>query len=196
MVPMVFREKGFTLVEVIVVLTIVSLCSVLMLQMLTVFLRGYDQVNRVQGELVIASMRENWFRRSVKVLVASDDEAFAFKGEDNEIAGYSLYPLIGQAGRLTKVGWVIRSNTRSASLWYMETGYEPMKIATWEDARLEFQFRGATSGWVGEWPPRETPIGELPQRIKLTINEPGATKELFAAVAIRRVKRSDYRDLL
>lgn len=193
---MAFKARGFTLVEVMVVLAIVSLCSVLMLQMLTVFLRGYDQVNRIQSEIILDSMRENWFRRSVKVMVASHDEEFGFQGEEYEISGYTLYPLIGPGGKLTEVGWLIRSNSSGASLWYTETDFEPMKIANWANASLKFQYRGLSSGWVSEWPPREIPIGELPQRIKLTIEGNGSSRAIFAAVAIRRVKGSDYRDIL
>ncbi len=190
------KASGFTLVEVMVVLTIFSLCSVLMLQMLTVFLRGYDQVNRIQSEYILDSMRESWFRDSLSVMVASHDAEFGFHGDRREISGITLHPLIGPGGRFTEASWEIRSSGRETALWYTESGYASLRIGTWTNTGLEFQYRGLSSGWVNEWPPRETPPGELPHRIKLIIDEADTSRELFAAVTIRRVERYDYRDLL
>ena len=72
------RQSGFTLVEVLVVIAITGMVSVLVLQMLTIVLRGADGVSRVQGEMSMESMRNSWFRDSIAVMVASLDEEFAF----------------------------------------------------------------------------------------------------------------------
>ena len=103
------RQSGFTLVEVLVVIAITGMVSVLVLQMLTIVLRGADGVSRVQGEMSMESMRNSWFRDSIAVMVASLDEEFAFRGSERAVSGFTMAPLIGQSGELTQVTWSLES---------------------------------------------------------------------------------------
>lgn len=190
------RSSGFTLVEVLVVISITAMIAVIVLQMLTVLFRGYDQIGRIQGDVSVDAMRYGWFRDSLGVMVASLDEEFSFQGSANGMTGFTAGPLIGRQGEIAKVSWEVRSNLRGASLWYSEWGQEPMKIGEWPDTNLQFAYRGQRSGWRDDWPPEDLPDGMLPHRVKLTFDGDEQQREVYAAINVRRIGRYDYRDFL
>ena len=187
--------NGFTLIEVLVVIAITGMITVLLSQMLTVFLRGYDQVGRIQQEHAVDSMRLGWLRDSVSAMVASLDEEFGFEGERASFTGFTMSPLLVDDHRLTRVTWQIRNDATGHSLWYGEDGRQAVKLGTWPDDQLSFAYRGLNSGWQTDWPPQDLPAGVLPHRIKLSISgaEP---RDVYAAVTVRRTGRYDYRDFL
>lgn len=190
-------KQGFTLVEVMVVLSLVSLISILVLQMMTVMLRSYEQISSLEGRFSLDSMRNAWFRGSVNTMVSSLDQEFAFKGERMLMSGYTTAPLMGRQGMLTSIKWEIREDTTQSSLWYVENEQRPLKIASWKNARAEFSYRGLKSGWGGGWPREELSQGVLPHRVKLTVfSDDSMPVDIYAAVRTRRTGRYDYRDNL
>lgn len=187
--------RGFTLIEMLVVLLITGIASVLVLNMLTILLRGYDQIGRIQSDFAIDEMRFSWFRGCVGVMVASLDKEFAFAGSSREISGYTTSPLIGKEGKLTWVKWELKSVSGGDEIWYTEGLLDSMHIGTWKDTELEFLYRGLNSDWRRDWPPSDLRPGVLPYRIKLRMT--GAVqREFFAAIRVRRTGRYDYRDFV
>ncbi|MFT7222413.1 MAG: prepilin-type N-terminal cleavage/methylation domain-containing protein, partial [Candidatus Azotimanducaceae bacterium] len=187
---MINKGYGFTLIEVLVVIAITGLVSVLTLQMLTIMFRGYDQVSQFQSEMSQESMRNAWFRDSIAVMVASLDEEFSLKGDTRSIAGFTLAPLLGHPGKITPISWTIEADGNNEVLWYEEEEQSRLKIASWESADVSFAYRGQRSGWLPDWPPEDLSPGVLPFRIKLSIDESGKVREVFAAVKIRRTGRN------
>lgn len=190
-------QRGFTLVEVLVVLALTGMIAVLLLQMMTVLLRGHDQVGRIQSQLLTDTMRFHWFRDSIGHMAASLDEEFGFVGSHSSFSGYTMAPLLAQQGKLTKVSWEIRSMSDGPGLWYQEAGAAPMLIGRWPYADdLSFEYRGQRSAWLSNWPAGDLPAGVLPYRIKLSIRSESETRDVYAAVDVRRVARFDYRDYI
>ena len=190
------RIRGFTLVEVLVVLMLTGMIAVLLLQMMTILFRGYDQIGRIQGEVSLNSMRNGWFRDSINALAASLDEEFSFAGTPAQMTGFTMAPLVSRQGKLTMMAWEIRYKAKGTELWYAETGLEPALIGQWPDSELRFAYRGQNSGWMDTWPPADLPAGVLPYRIKLNIADDGGDRDVFAAIKVRRTGRYDYRDFL
>jgi prepilin-type N-terminal cleavage/methylation domain-containing protein len=60
------RAAGFTLLETIVTLVIVSLMVALLMQALSQVLNLRQRVLRLQGEARIAALQERWFRESLQ----------------------------------------------------------------------------------------------------------------------------------
>ena len=189
-------SRGFTLIEVMVVLTLTGMIAALLLQMMTIMLRGYDQAGRIQSRLAIESMRYTWFRDSVGGLAASLDEEFGFQGSSAEFSGYTLTALQNSTGKLTGFRWSIRPSSRGQSLYYEEDNKAPLLMGSWSGTQLTFSYRGQSSGWLSEWPAADLPAGVLPYRVKLTLNDGQTNREVFAAVTNRRIGRYDYRDLV
>ncbi len=187
-------QVGFTLVEVLVVIVLVSMISALLLQMMTLSFRSFDQVTRIANESNVLRMRNQWFRNSISHLVASLDEQFGLVGDASTISGYSSAPLLDHSGKLTRVYWEVRRSGADSELWYREHAGSPMLIGKWAGGELKFSYRGLQSAWLDKWPTEELPVGVLPYRVKLSIEQDGEVRDLLAAVSIRRTGRYDYRD--
>lgn len=188
------RASGFTLIEVMVVIAVTSITAVLILQMMTILFRGYDQIGRVQSELAKEAMSYGWFRDSIGSLVASLDREFAFSGDVREMEGYTSAPLFGSAGKVTEIRWQLREEADGTSLWYTEKGEPQIQVAVWQESEVGFLYRGLKSGWRNTWPPEELPAGILPHRVKLKIENQSESREIYAAISVRRTGRYDYRD--
>lgn len=190
------KNTGFTLIEVLVVIAITGFVAVLVLQMLTILLRGNDQIARVQTQMNEQVLSQAWFRDSIGVMMASLDEEFAFKGDERSVSGYTLSPLLGHAGEITPVQWTLRRSSDGDALWYSESGEAAIRIANWPDTLAKFSFRGQKSGWLEQWPSGDLTSGVLPYRVKLSLASNDQIRDVFAAVRVRRSGRYDYRDFL
>ena len=189
-------EKGFTLVEVMVVIAITGMIAVLLLEMMTIMFRGYDQVGRIQTRLAQETMQLQWFRETMGVMAASLDQEFAFKGSAGEITGYTMAPLLSEQGKLTRISWRIEEAEGESRLIYHEADHPPMNVGSLRDSELRFEYRGQLTNWLGGWPDEQVPVGSLPFRIKLAIEGASGPREVYAAINVRRLGRYDFRDLI
>ena len=79
--------KGISLLETLVVLTLLSLLSVLMLQGLGAFVGRYDTVQRVHRGASFAVLQQHWFVTSVRGLVPVGVFARRFQGDASSFQG-------------------------------------------------------------------------------------------------------------
>ncbi|WP_164084631.1 PulJ/GspJ family protein [Alteromonas flava] len=147
------RMRGFTLLEMMVVLVLVSLITVLMMQGFS-FVTGLQE--RIRKQLVQVQdveLREQWFRVTVRSMHRgrkSDDAQFT--GDRNEFSGLTLQPLIQHLGLPTKVTWYLEPQQDKTTLFYSEVDHEPIPIMTWQNARPEFRFLDAQGELQSSWP--------------------------------------------
>lgn len=174
--PTTHNMKGFTLLEMMVVLVLVSLITVLLMQGFS-FVVGLQE--RIRNQLVLIQeleLREQWFR----IVVRSHHRGRAvdqapFIGEPNEMSGLVLQALVGGTGMPTKVTWRLERQGLESVLSYQEAELEPVRIMAWSDEAPEFRFLDA-SGTLNEyWPPR-TEGNSLPFNLNQNPNIAGLPK--------------------
>ncbi|WP_334021624.1 PulJ/GspJ family protein [Alteromonas sp. S015] len=150
-------ERGFTLLEMMVVLVIVSLISVLLMQGFS-FVIGLQERIRVQLVTVQnVELKEQWFRLVTRAIIredtAPDDR---FQGDNNQFSGTTLQPLHNKLGVPTQVQWRIEYDGENTSLFYSEADEEPIRIISWRGREQSFQYLDEEGVFHDEWPPEDS----------------------------------------
>ena len=116
------RSGGFTLMEMLVTLMLVSFATMLMFQMLGSYRIARERVQGQAGIIDRQALFHDWFRDSVHGLFIA--EGLRFAGERTRFRGTSLNPLYAAEGSPTEVEWsIVQSGDRTA-IAYSEDGVE------------------------------------------------------------------------
>lgn len=189
------KQVGLTLLEMLVVLLLTSLIATLLLQTVSFMLGSYQRVSFYQQKFVRDTLAFSWYRGSIKSLVASLDSEFAFAGDEYEISGYTLAPVMGQSGVLTKINWRLAEAGEDQQLWYQENSNPPFVIRKWRAESAEFAYRGQGGEWLSTWPQQSMPVGMIPHKVILRTTRDGEVRNVLAGSDQRRLGRYDFRDL-
>lgn len=200
------QSSGFTLLEVLVVMMIVSLVSVVLMQGMSLILNLRDNLGDQMFDLDQTVLKRNLVRQPLQGLYADfDDELNIFSGQPTKISGLTIQPLLRRAGRPIPFSMTIEydESLRSNTLVYREDQDEPLRIATWEGEPAFFRYIGDETGWADAWPPvglssavianviTEVRAPQLPELIFLNT---GSKQELDYAVNIQTRRNRIPRD--
>ncbi|WP_395338811.1 type II secretion system protein J [Ningiella sp. W23] len=150
------RSHGFTLLEMMVVLVIVSLITVLMMQGFSFVVGLQDRIRNQLVKTQDTELREQWFRlvtRSFQRGRQSDNANFS--ADAFEMSGLVLQPLNRGTGLPTKVRWRIEQEGDYSILYYDEAEDEPVVIFEWLNAEVEFRYLNSSGELQDEWPVEE-----------------------------------------
>lgn len=168
MLSSIKRRRGFTLLEMLVVILLVSLLASLMMQGFIYMAGIYSTVERRQTQLQTQELLEGWLRDSVQGLINGIDGdlsgAAEFIGEESFFSGISLTPLgYSAAGAPYPVEWRLEQNDSVLRLLYGETA--PGTETQWYILR---EWPNAQASWSyfynGEW------YRSFPERRRSAIN--------------------------
>ena len=155
-------QRGFTLLEVLVVLIIVSMVSGIVFQAFEITLRlnrrfGLEQANSQQG-----AMLADWFRQSIRGLQPDYTEGKSiFKGGEKRISGLSTNTLAADYGVPAALVWELAfdPDRGETSLRY-GTGDNSAPLISWPGTAGRFVYFDAKGEAHDSWPP---PLGMWPQ---------------------------------
>ena len=161
------RHEGFTLVEVLVALSITSLIAALVLQLMVQGARLEIQAGRSLADGAPQSIREIWLRDALSaVLVSPADHPAAFTGDaarmefDTPDAVVPLGPRYGrmafelrpQSGGSTQLFAVPPLTGPAANA---DTSGSGLLLAHWPASAVRFRYRDAAGSWHDVWPPEQ-----------------------------------------
>jgi len=170
------RQRGLSLLELLVVLVIVGLVSTLLLQGLGFGLSLFERVHTRGESAKQEILHREWFRRVNESLVAKPEVAgVSLLGDTSSIVTQTLSPLLGASGVPRDVTWRIENEM----VWYEESGYVLPLMQVPPDAA--FRFRHQNGNWLLDWPPA-TSTENLPLAIAL---EHGGNRVLVASLRVR-----------
>jgi prepilin-type N-terminal cleavage/methylation domain-containing protein len=171
-------QGGFTLLETIVTLVIVSLIVVVLMQALQQALGLRTRLLRFERETRMATLQESWFRDSVSSAMADLPDAFGpMRGGEDEVSMISAAPLEG-AGP-ARIGWALRRDGNLQALVYTATGTDPLQVVRGlRDA--SFSYLDASGRWQRTW--KQDEDAPLPRMVRLQATT--ATGELLWLVPI------------
>lgn len=163
---------GFTLIEMLVVLIIVSMVGAILFSSyqrildirirLAAFLDGTDAPTLIAG----------WFRGSVEGLLPDQkDGADVFAGAPRRFAGLSTAPIDGTPGVPTRIAWELvfdAANARTA-LTYRDANAAPLTVASWPGDRGGLRYCGPRLTCSDSWPPASETAGETASQLPALI---------------------------
>lgn len=149
------RQRGFTLLEVIVVLMISSLIATILIQSLSLVLntriRVMDSLTQIETEGLQTSIITTPLRG---LLPDHKGELGVFAGNSKQLKGLTLSPLHGTTGAPTPFAMTLvhKIGDDETALNYFENGYEPVELASWPGNVGEFSYVGRKGVWRNRWP--------------------------------------------
>jgi len=164
-------SQGFTLVEVLVVLVLVSMLSVLLIDGISQVLQIQVRLSERGASMQQQSLEQSWFRRVLHGTIA--DKEYPFEIKRDRLSGLTLEPLLGQPGVPTPFALSLRVSDGAIALQYSESAYDPVDLAVWDagGATESFAFSVVQNdGNLGDrWPSRASDDEQLPRGVGLRI---------------------------
>ncbi|GEM_PF-601861 len=157
-------RRGFTLLEMLVVLVIFALVSLLLFtllsQVLQIRARLTDQLAAIRQEAV----KETWFRESTRAVLAdytpTPNPYFfqsrppqVFYGKADEFGGLTLMPLDESAGQPMSFAWLLRREQGWTLLLYRTASQQEWEVLRWPGHVGLFQYLDKDKNWHDQWPP-------------------------------------------
>ena len=179
-----FSSRGFTLVEILVVLIITGFIVAILLQSLHQVFRLQTQFGSEIFHTQNGAMYADWFRQSINGLMPDHDKGtHKFRGERRQMRGLTLSPLDQENGTLTPFFWRLEFDTRRGltSLYYGDAAEKQASpILTWSGNSGRFIYVDAENEAHDNWPPF---LGNWPQLPNAIYLESGAGEQLRLIVA-------------
>ena len=160
------RESGFSLLEAIVTLVIVSLLVTVLMQALSHALSLRTRLLRFQGEARVDYLQEAWFRETVAgAQVDLGDALGGIEGTSQSLAYATPAPLV--ADGMTRVRWWIETSGQGGSaLHYADSAATDMVIVAGPLEQAEFSYLDHQGEWHREWKPEKDALEPMPQLIR------------------------------
>lgn len=162
-------QAGFTLLEMIVTLVVVSLIVVVLMQALQQALGLRTRLLRFERETRMATLQEEWFRDSVSAAVVDLPDALGpMQGDAGAFAMVSAAPLQG-AGPV-RIGWSLGDDGHGAQALVYTAGAGDGARAVRVVAGLQdaaFSYLGADGRWRGAWKQEAGKPLPLPRMVRL-----------------------------
>lgn len=171
---------GFTLMETLVMLMLVSMATTLMFQMLDSYRIAQQRIAVQAGNQDRSSLFESWFIDEVHGLSAIPGQPF--KGSRGEFEGVTLNPLFGSPGAPSSIRWRLSSSADGGVIEYWEDGQERWTLPLRDFAGARFVFFAKDGTQHDQWPPAKGLQEGLPAAIAFVRGGPQAERMRLAAV--------------
>ena len=188
------RTRGFTLLEVLVVLVITALVSAVLMQGMGLVLGLRDNLGEKLLDLDQLSLERNRVTFPLEGIVHDfDDCEDLFKGVEGSVSGLTTKPLLSREGRPTRFAINLQydAGSRLNTLVYQEGNDPVITLSSWEGGQARFRYIGVDGQWVESWPQESAPvqlgvISEIrpPQLPELILLDTQSTEVPDFAVAI------------
>ncbi|MCV6637872.1 prepilin-type N-terminal cleavage/methylation domain-containing protein [Candidatus Albibeggiatoa sp. nov. NOAA] len=168
------KKSGFTLLEVLVVLVLVSLISMLLMQGLGFVLQLRTQFVNQIDDLQQGALQEYWFRSSVRSLFPAGKETnHVFTGDKQSLSGLTMASIHEEAGTPTPFKWALLPQKDKTILYYypdlIKQPKQKWPIMEWFGKEGQFQYLSADGRWSETWPPTKfEQATQLPEAILFT----------------------------
>lgn len=196
------HQQGMTLLELLVVMTILALISGLLMQGFSSALSIYERVQRRQAEGMPLELGYRWFAETLSGSQAELDPPRQFTGDLQQLSGVTHRPLIGNSGQASAFIWKLTSTSGGAlQLTYNQPGQAQWLVGSWPaGSNGRFVYRSSKGAPIDHWPPnteanQTNTDGTVPSAVLLEITPAlGPPLRWYAHLPGRTYPRADYRD--
>lgn len=155
--------RGFTLMEVLVVLVIAALLMTMLFQSLQIFRRAQERINAQSVAAWQQRLAGRWYDTSVSGLFPASDRRFV--GDERHWQGYSLQPVEGIPGAPVWIEWSLADAASGSVLRYRSPPRAELAFA--RPGRWRFVYVDADGTRYRQWPPSKGLHAQLPAAIGL-----------------------------
>ena len=179
------RNRGFTLLEALVVLVITGLVSVVLVQGVGLLLATRTSVQEALVGIDVAVIEQNLFLEPLRGIVPDYSEReHIFAGEAKRLRGLTTRPLQARSG--TPVPFTLTINydagNNLSTLAYQEDNTPALPLGSWQGETGAFAYRDMTGPWLEAWPPENNPRApQTPWLVKIERGI-GFPKNMIASV--------------
>ena len=160
------RDRGFTLMETLVMLVLVSITALLMFQMLGSYRIARERFMAHSGDFDRQWLFSAWFADSVRGLRPVPGEPL--QGTRTAFSGVSLNPLFGPPGAPARVSWNLqRARDGAWTMRYTEDGVARWALPLSNAGEARFAYVDAEGNTMDAWPPDTGVQDELPASVAL-----------------------------
>jgi len=157
---------GFTLLEAIVTLVIVSMIVTLLMQALGQSLDLRSRLLRHQRQATVASLQEQWFRDTVASALADlPDGLGQMAGSADTLALVTPRPLDG--GGPERVRWSLQPVQGGWALHYADATWPDLVVIEGPLREAAFAYLDGLDTWHSEWAPQVGAQEVLPRMVRL-----------------------------
>ncbi len=182
---MAMRDRGFTVMEMMVVLIIVSMALMLGFQSLEQWQRAEAALDRISATTRARALTASWWTDSIRALTPVEKEPF--HGSPQRMEGYSLSPVFAGPGALTAVQWSIVdiSDGNNVALRMEENGGQYL-LPLVDASGARFRYLSADGEASDTWPPGGTGLEstDLPAFVELLVRDSAGNEHAWIAHVI------------
>ena len=176
-------QRGFTLMEMLVTLVLISFATMLMFQMLGSYRIALGRVGAQAAGIDREALFQAWFRDSVHGLYAAP--GLHFVGDAARFSATTLNPLHAAEGSPTALAWELhRTDDGGFEIAYIEDGSERWRMRRRDPSPLRFEYYDGDGKPLDQWPPSLGKVNPeaLPALVGLVRDDNGVDRPLLAAV--------------
>ncbi len=144
-------QAGFTLLEAVVTLVVVSMLMALLMQALSQSLGLRTRLLRLYGESRQMLLQEAWFRENIATAQPpSTGTGDVFEGAADSVSFISAVPLVtGGSGRVR--WWLARDESGGMSLNYSDSAVKQLVIVKGPLRDAGFSYASTDEQWIQQW---------------------------------------------
>jgi len=158
-------QHGFSLIEMIVALAIMSIVMSVLFQSVYGWVRLSDRINNASQNSVAGTVKIKQFQYGVSGLIATwpENEDEVFTGTSIYFRGLSRFSLDGATPRLRKIEYRLEVIDEAITLLF-QSPENQWPLASFPDVTINsnpaatFSYLGADGQWQEQWPPAENPV--------------------------------------
>ena len=184
-------DKGFTLLEVLIVLVLLSLVVSLLAAGLSMTFSLRERLLEQQQQLRVQTLESHWFRSVCSSFTPEQKPGGEhFSGTPLRIQGLALSPLLSAAGAPRRVELLLEQQGPVVVLQYRQDTGKLLEIGRWQADSGSFVFFDSEWKQQDRWPPRTFhESARLPRAILLKLDLPGSSLSWFAPITGRMQPR-------
>lgn len=153
-------DRGFTLIEVLVVLVITALVSTLLFQALAQVYRLHERFGEQLAQSRAGAMRVDWYRQVLQGLQTDyADGKQRFVGDARHLAGLSATPLTESGGAPQWLTLEVAADTSVGGELRYSYGSRSTALLQWSSpGRAEFAYLDDAGAEHAVWPPQASGV--------------------------------------